>query len=133
MPWTVRVGPVSGVPLAEAADLLVPNPVSFIVQRLLIHGERDPRKKAQDVLYVHDTFELFGASLEALRAVWADAVRPPMPPKTARRAEKTAHDLFAAVTNTIREASRIPQDRHPLPEDIRAACHLGLEAVLGPW
>jgi hypothetical protein len=132
-PWTVRLGRSSGVPLAPAADVLVPNPVSFIVQRLLIHGERDPRKKAQDVLYIHDTFELFGGSLEALRAVWADAVRSAMPAKTAKRADKIARDLFAEVTDTIREASRIPQDRHPLPEDIRAACYLGLDAVLGPW
>ena len=103
-----------------------------LVQRLLIHEERGPRKKAQDVLHIHDTFELFGASLEALRAVWADTVRPAMPAKTAKRAEKTAHDLFADVTDTIREASRIPQDRHPLPEDIRAACQLGLETVIAP-
>ena len=86
-PWTVSVGPDRGVPLTEPLDVFVPNPVGFIVQKLLIHGERDPHKKAQDVLYIHDTFELFGASLDVLRALWADEVRPVMPARTARRAE----------------------------------------------
>jgi hypothetical protein len=36
----------------------VPNATSFIVQRLLIHSDRPPRKRSQDILYIHDTLEL---------------------------------------------------------------------------
>lgn len=132
-PWSVRLGAAIDLPLTKPAPVLVPNPVSFIVQKLLIHGERKPRKKAQDLLYIHDTIELFGPSLDALVAVWVDTVRPALADRTARRAETVARALAEDVTDTIREASRIPQDRRPLPEDIRAACHIGLEAVLGPW
>jgi hypothetical protein len=44
--------------------------------RLLIHEHRDADKKAQDALYIHDTLELFGASLDKLRTVWEGEVRP---------------------------------------------------------
>lgn len=109
----------------------MPNPVSFIVQKLLIHKRRDTEKKAQDVLYIHDTLELFGASLGKLRTVWDDDVRPRMPARTATRAMETATALFENVTDVIREAARIPQDRRLQPENIRAATHYGLEEVFG--
>lgn len=131
-PWTVEVGPRVGVLVARSLDLLVPNPTSFIVQKLLIHAIRRPDKRAHDLLYIHDTLELFGASLDPLRALWEERVRPALPPRTARKAVWVAAQLFREVTDTTREAARIPRDRHPAPEHLRAACHYGLEAVLGP-
>lgn len=130
-PWTVRVGPDVGVPMERPTDLLVPNPVSFIVQKLLIHDKRPPNKKAQDVLYIHDTLELFGGALDDLRTLWVDQLRPKMPAKTARRAETTAHTLFEQVTDTIRDATRIPQDRRLSPEVVRSTCAYGLGEILG--
>ena len=130
-PWVVTVGSKESVPLARNADVLVPNPASFIVQKLLIHGSRRADERAQDVLYVHDTLELFGASLDSLRALWESETRPAMPPRTARRAVRVAGDLFREVTDTTREAARIPRDRRPAPEHIRAACRYGLELILG--
>jgi hypothetical protein len=97
------------------------------------YPEREPRKKAQDLLYIHDTIELFGGSLDTLADLWGSTVRPALPGRTGRRTERIARELTEDVTDTIREASRIPQDRRPLPEDLRAACHIGLEAILGPW
>jgi hypothetical protein len=43
-----------GVPVAADVDVLVPNPTSFIVQKLLMHSARPPNKKVQDILYIHD-------------------------------------------------------------------------------
>jgi hypothetical protein len=103
--------------------------VSFIVQKLLIHKHRDADKKAQDVLYIHDTLELFGASLGKLRTVWEDEVRPKIPARTKKRAIAVATELFENVTDVIREAARIPQDRRLQPENIRTATHYGLEEV----
>jgi hypothetical protein len=130
-PWVVAAGPRVGIPLGSGMELLVPNPTSFVVQKLLIHGSRRPDEKAQDVLYVHDTLELFGASLDALRTLWERKLRPAMPATTARRAVRAAGALFREVTDTTREAARIPRDRQPRPEHIRAACHYGLARVLG--
>jgi hypothetical protein len=128
-PWAIRVGAHLGVPVATEVDVRVPNPTSFIVQKLLIHSARPPSKKAQDALYIHDTLELFGGSLGELRGLWVDQIRPGMAAKSARRAESIARGLFAQVTDTIREAARIPQDRRLTPGNIQRACQYGLEGV----
>jgi hypothetical protein len=130
-PWSVSVGANTGVPLERPADVLLPNPVSFVVQKLLIHEKRRPNKQAQDILYIHDTLELFGGVLDELRSLWIDHVRPSMPNKTAKRAEALAHTTFERVTDTIREAVRIPQDRSLTPDALRAACEYGLGEILG--
>jgi hypothetical protein len=109
----------------------VPNPTSFIVQKLLIHSARPTNKKAQDVLYIHDTLQLFGGSLGELRGLWVDRVRPGMPGRSARRTEAIVREMFARVTDTIREAARIPQDRRLTPENVRRACEYGLGEILG--
>ena len=129
-PWLVRIG-IETMPVAQPINLFVPNPVSFIVQKLLIHQRRDADKKAQDVLYIHDTLELFGASLGKLRTVWEDEVRTKMPDRTAKTVIAVATEIFENVTDVIREAALIPQDRRLQSENIRAASHYGLEEVFG--
>ena len=130
-PWKVQVGADGKVPIERVVDLVVPNPVSFIVQKLLIHKHRDADKKAQDVLYIHDTVELFSGSLDKLRTVWEGEVMPKMSPKTAKRALATASELFENVTDTIRNAARIPSDRNLQPENLRAAAQYGLNEAFG--
>jgi hypothetical protein len=130
-PWSVPVGANTGVPLERPADILLPNPVSFVVQKLLIYEKRRPNKQAQDILYIHDTLELFGGVLNELRALWVDQVRPSMPNKTAKRAETFARATFEKVTDAIREAARIPHDRSLTPDALRAACEYGLGEILG--
>jgi hypothetical protein len=131
-PWSVRVGPERQVPIEADVDLFVPNPTSFMVQKLLIHSGRPADKKAQDVLYIHDTLELFGGSLGELRRLWIEEIRPGIAKRWARRAEAIARELFAEVTDTIRDAARIPQDRRIAPEDLQRACEYGLAELLGP-
>ena len=53
-----------------------------------------------------------------------------MPATTARRVEVIARNLFAQVTDTIREAARIPQDRRLAPENVQRACEYGLGEIL---
>ena len=130
-PWTVRLGPKAGFPTSDDRDVLIPNPVSFVVQKLLIHHQRPARKKAQDLLYIHDTLELFSASLGPLHTLWAEELRQAMHAKTAKRAEEIAREVFALVTDDVREAALIPQDRRLTPADLRAVCALGLEQILG--
>lgn len=129
-PWSVHFEPDSDIPLEYPTDVLLPNPVSFIIQKMLIHGKRPPNKRAQDLLYIHDTLELFGGALDDLRTVWRDQVRPSLAGKTANRAETQARALFANVSDTIREAARIPEARTLSPENLRAACEYGLAEIL---
>lgn len=130
-PWKVQIGGETQIPVEGRIELVVPNPVSFIVQKLLIHKHRDNDKKAQDVLYIHDCLELFGAALDKLETVWKDEVSPTMSPKTATRALANASELFEKVSDTIRNAARIPQDRNLQPETLRAAAQYGLSEVFG--
>lgn len=130
LPWSVHIRPEKGIPLAADVELFVANPTSFMVQKLLIHPDRPPHKKAQDILSIHDSLELFGGSLGELRRLWVEGVRPRMAPKTARRAEMIARESFAEVTDTIREAARIPQDRRLAPENVQRACEYGLGEIL---
>lgn len=130
-PWVVELNETSGLPLDAPASVRVANPVSFIAQKLLIRKHREARKQAQDALYIHDTLDLFGPELMALRTLWLEGVGPALPPRTAGEIGHLCRDQFGAVTDVIREAARIPQDRPLPPERLQAACAYGLETIFG--
>jgi hypothetical protein len=48
-PWSVQIGPGRAIAFDEPVDVLVPNPVTFIVQKVLIHEKRKAGKKPQDM------------------------------------------------------------------------------------
>lgn len=129
-PWQVRVGKPQQIPLPDSTDLRIPNPVSFIAQKLLIHENRNPSKRAQDLLYIHDALELFGSAIPELAALWKEKIKPALAGKTARRITELSKEYFSSVTDTLRNAARIPQDRRLSPEQIQAACELALENIL---
>jgi len=67
-PWRAQIVsiPKEESGLYEAvADLRVPNPVSFVVQKLLIRNRREGKKRAQDVLYISDTLKIFYGAIES--------------------------------------------------------------------
>ncbi len=110
---------------------MVPNPVSFIAQKLLIQKVRPSDKKAQDTLYIHDTLELFGNELPALRALWQEKVQSSLHEKTAGAVERLQREKFGTVTDVIRNAARIRQDRALRPDRMQATCAYGLEQIFG--
>lgn len=130
-PWEVRLGQEVGMEIEPPAEVQIANPVSFIAQKLLVRNERGPDKRAQDTLYIHDTIELFGGKLDALHEIWRGLVRRSLPESTARAIEASCADQFGAVTDVIRTAARIPQDRVVGPERMRQVCAYGLEQIFG--
>ncbi|HSU15874.1 GSU2403 family nucleotidyltransferase fold protein [Longimicrobium sp.] len=130
-PLAVRLGREVGMPLEKPAEVNLANPASFIAQKLLIQKERAPGKRPQDVLYIHDTVELFGNHLDALQSMWRDQLRPSLAASTVDRVERLARQRFTAVDDVIRTAARIPQDRALTPERVRAVCAYGLETIYG--
>lgn len=130
-PWSVRLAPDIGVPVRQPLDVMLANPVSFIAQKLLIQKYRRPDKRPQDLLYIHDTLDLFGRELTTLRALWLDQIRPTLPQKTVKTVERLQSDQFGVVTDTIRNAARIPQDRTLTPDRLQGACAYGLEQIFG--
>jgi hypothetical protein len=129
-PWQIRVSAEPGVPLPLHLNLQVANPVSFVAQKLLIQEDRPPAKRAQDALYIHDTLELFGGNLPALHSLWKDKIQPSVREKTARRIVELSRATFSTVSDVLREAARIPQDRRLSAERIGKTCQLALEQVL---
>lgn len=130
-PWYVGLDPHSEIVLVPPANVLLPNPVAFMMQKLLIQRDRRPEKRAQDLLYIHDTLELFGGALEELRTVWRGTLRPAMSERTARRAETCARTLFEHVTDDLRAAARISDGRRLTADTLRGASDYGLKAILG--
>ena len=55
-PWIIDL--TSGT---FAGHVQVANPASFVVQKLLIHRRRSVDDRARDLLYFHDTLQLFGS------------------------------------------------------------------------
>jgi hypothetical protein len=60
-PWTVQVRVADGYPMeVPERGVRIPNPAGYVVQKLLVFKKRDASKRAKDVLYIHDTLDLFG-------------------------------------------------------------------------
>jgi len=129
-PWRCAVGGVEAAVLATPVEVAVANPVSFVAQKLLIHSGRIHGKRAQDILYLHDTIQLFGGSLEQLNSIWRADVNPSLTRTQHTRVCDLRQGLFATVTDTIREAARIAVDRRLRPEEVRAVCEMGLATLL---
>lgn len=129
-PWTLQLTPSALIPISEATTVFVANPVSYIVQKLLIHAERKGNKKAQDILYLNDTLELFSGHMDTLRTCWLEEVRPTLSQKQGREVVSATENTFGVITDSIRDAARIPTERAISPEEIRIRCSVGLRELL---
>ncbi len=129
-PWPIRIGADQGVPLLKPIDVMVANPAAFIVQKLLIQEYRNASKQAQDLLYIHDTIELFGGTLPTLSNLWKTSIAPALGPKTARQVTEVTDKMFSSVTDVIRDAARIPQGRDLTPERVRVTCQVAMARIL---
>ena len=125
-PWSVELETGESV-----ARVRIANPVSFMAQKLLIHKKRGREDRAKDILYKHDTLEVFGAVLPELRELWHKIVAPQMLPAKARAVSKRSEALFIEVTDDIRRAAEISAERALSPESIRNACAYGLAQIFG--
>jgi hypothetical protein len=130
-PWTVGLSQDVGVAVQKPVEIPLANPVTFMAQRLLIHDLRPPAKRAQDLLYIHDTLDLFGPRLEALRQLWVDQVRPELSEQTAQRIVRLQREQFSTVSDAMSGAARIAQGRVLSPERLWEACAYGLGEVFG--
>lgn len=123
-PWHVAIGASD-----FTGSVQVANPVRFLAQKVPIHDRRDRNDHAKDILYMHDTLELFGSRIVELREQWQQRVAPHLHPRSATKVRQAFRRLFADVSDDIRRAARIPADRKLSPEDIINACRFGFEEV----
>lgn len=129
-PWLVTI-PTDESGLNEAvADLRVPNPVSFMIQKLLIRDKRVGHKRAQDVLYIHDTLQIFYAAIETdLAPIWKE-LEGTLHHNQQNSVRNGIRELFSKMNDVIREAAAIPTDKKD-PEAMLKLCTEGFEELFG--
>ncbi len=129
-PWTIEIGPNNGFALQSPATVRVPNPPSFIVQKMLVLHLRKPEKRAGDLLYIHDTLELFSTELVNMADLWRERVKVALSERTLRELRAAVRTQFDTVTDTIRDAVRIVPNRALDPDRMQQLCRVGLERLL---
>ncbi len=109
----------------------VPNAAAFLAQKILIHNKRHAADRAKDILYIHDTIETFGGSLDAIREQWKLDVKPALPARAIGQVEHAAENYFRETDDSIREAVRIAVGRNLSPRMVREVCDYGWRLVYG--
>ncbi len=115
----------------KTVSIRIANPVSFMAQKVLIQGKREREDRAKDILYMHDTLEVFGSRLKELRALWQETVRPQLPERAGRTVSKASEGLFGELSDDIRRAAEISSERALSPELLRETCRYGFTQVFG--
>lgn len=124
-PWEIVLG--------DGTLALVANPASYLVQKLLTRREGAGREKlGKDLLYVHDTLQMFGAQLHALRPQGARVLAQLHPKHAAkfRNGIGLAIETQSAVAAEIAASTGRPAP--PSSAAIAATCRVGLAAIFGP-
>jgi hypothetical protein len=129
-PWQIEINPATGFPTIDGYLVQIPNPAAYLVQKILIHERREFGNRAKDLLYIHDTIEVFGSALPELKKVWHESVRPLLSAKAVRSVEAAPKVLFGEVSDTIREAARMAIGRVVSPAQLLETCEAGLSAIL---
>jgi hypothetical protein len=130
MPWHVEIDKAKGFPLTASKRVQIPNPTCYLAQKLLIHSNRSQEERAKDILYMHDTLEIFSGRIQDLNEIWR-AVRLRQNARHRRTIELAPKTLFGEVSDTVREAARMAVGRTLSPQAIVEICNLGISRVFG--
>jgi len=128
-PWKVELDKENGYPFSAKRNVRIANPASFLVQKILIHGERNYKDRAKDLLYIHDTIEVFSESLEELQTIYQNDVAPRLHPRRRAEIACAAGKLFGKVDDMIREAAHMAAGRKVSPERLAETSRAGLKEI----
>ena len=130
-PWSVQLDRSTGYPSDTKTKIWIPNAVTFIIQKLLIHNKREPKHRAKDVLYIHDTIENFGNSLSTLNALWRGELKIRLGDSVAVKVESAITEMFSRTTDAIRDSAEISRSagRELRPDELREVCHAGMGMI----
>jgi hypothetical protein len=131
LPWKVELGEENGYALSPKRTVQIANPASFLAQKILIHEHRDYKDKAKDLLYMHDTIEVFSENLDELQQLFRNDVAPKLHARRVAELEGAPERLFAKVEDTIREAALMAAGRKLSPERLAETAQAGLKEILG--
>jgi hypothetical protein len=130
-PFKVELSQANGFSFERPKQIQIAHPTRFMAQKLLIHDRRERRSRAKDILYLHDSIELFGASLDALGEEWKLAAEPALSEGAVRTIESAPDTVFSKVTDDIRGAAQAAAGRALTPEGVQELCRAGLKIVFG--
>jgi hypothetical protein len=115
----------------KTASVQIANPVTFLVQKILIHGKRKREDRAKDILYMHDTLQVFGARLGELQQLWRTNVAGQLHRRSSNMVSKASEVIFGKLSDDIRRAAEISAERALSTEAIKEACRYGFIEVFG--
>jgi len=96
-PWEVALGKENGYPMSPKRTVQIANPASFLAQKILIHEQRNYKDRAKDLVYMHDTIEVFSETLGELQKLFRNGVAPKLHPRRIAELEGAAGPLFFAI------------------------------------
>lgn len=128
-PWSVALGEESEFPLSPTRTVQIANPASLLAQKILIYEQRDYKDKAKDLLYMHDTVEVFSENLDELRHIFRKDIVPHLHPRRVAELEQSGDRLLGKVDDAIREASLMATGRTLRPERLAETAQAGLQEI----
>ena len=128
-PWKVELSEENGYAISPKRSVQIANPASFLAQKILIHEQRDYKDRAKDLLYMHDTVELFSETLDELQKLFRGTVAPKLHPRRLAEIEGAADKFFGKVDDTIREGALMAPGRKLSPERLAETARAGLREI----
>jgi hypothetical protein len=125
-PWSLELDVLD-------VEIRIANPATFIAQKLLIHHQRERADRAKDILYIHDTIEIFAAGLSGIHGEWTEKVAPELHGNAVRDVAKLSVRLFDKVNDDVRSAAEITRSlgRTLSTERLVEVCRAGLKQIFG--
>jgi Nucleotidyltransferase len=128
-PWKVELGKENGYSLSRKLKVQIANPTSFLAQKILIHEEREPRDRAKDLLYIHDTIDVFSENLGELQKIFGQEIAPRLHSRKRAKVEGAVERLFGKVADTIREAAVMAVGRNLSADRLAETSQAGLKEI----
>jgi hypothetical protein len=110
----------------------IPSATAYIAQKVLVRQKRSAEERAKDLLYIHDTIELFGRSLPSLHEEWRNTFRLQLHAKAVRTIERAGSVIFGRVDDVSREAALMATGRRLSADEILEVCRTGWKKISRP-
>ncbi len=128
-PWLVKIHDSNGFSLAHAMTVRIPSAAAYIAQKILVRQKRTTEDRAKDLLYIHDTIELFGRSLPRLHEDWTNTFRQQLHAKAVHTIERAGSVIFGEVDDISREAALMATGRSLSADEILEVCRSGWKQI----
>jgi len=96
-PWQVNMNDIAGLEEVSGLHVRIPNPVSYVMQKVLIRKDRNLQSMAKDCYYIYEVSILFRQAMNCLHDEF-QAIMGQFPDKWSRDFRSSLSKLFANET-----------------------------------